>query len=125
LLGVIGQVGWLWLFSILWLTGFDIIYATMDEAFDRTAGLYSLPARIGKRAALRVALLLHLLAFVSLCAMWETQLQSTASVVWLVAIGALFIWQHAVAERRPEFAFFHLNGILGFFVLGFVLAGLG
>jgi len=40
----IGEAGWLWLFSVLWVTGFDIIYATMDEAFDREAGSACTPA---------------------------------------------------------------------------------
>jgi len=31
-------------FSVFWLAGFDIIYATLDEEFDREAGLFSLPA---------------------------------------------------------------------------------
>ena len=58
-----GEVVWLWLFSILWVTGFDVIYATMDETFDREAGLHSLPAQVGKRAALRVAMMVHAAAF--------------------------------------------------------------
>src|SRR3989338_6614573 len=40
----VAQAGGWWLFSILWLAGCDVIYATMDEAFDRQAGLHSLPA---------------------------------------------------------------------------------
>src|SRR3989338_6394655 len=64
------NVAWLWLFSVLWVTGFDIIYATMDEAFDRQAGLHSLPAAMGKRPALRVAALLHAIAFVTLALLW-------------------------------------------------------
>ena len=122
-LAAFGDIGWLWLFSVLWVAGFDIIYATMDEPFDREAGLHSLPARIGKRPALRIAAILHAAAFLSLCALWRSQLHSPFALAWLLSIGALFIWQHAVAERRPEFAFFQLNGVLGFLVLGFVLAG--
>ena len=120
----LGEVAWLWLFSVLWVAGFDIIYATMDEAFDREFGLHSLPARVGKRLALRLAALLHAVAFLSLYTLWKTQLHTPAALAWLAAIGALFIWQHAIADRRPAFAFFQLNGILGFIVLGFVLAGI-
>ena len=118
------EVFWLWLFCVLWVTGFDIIYATMDEAFDRTAGLHSLPARFGKHPALRVAVAVHLLAFLSLTMLWYEQLYSPVAFMWLAAIGALFVWQHAIAERRPAFAFFQLNGILGFLVLGFVITGM-
>jgi len=120
----IWEAGWLWGFSLLWVTGFDIIYATMDEQFDRQAGLHSLPARVGKARALRCAAILHALAFLELAAMRMTQLPLPASLPWLLAIGIVFIWQHAVAEQRPEFAFFQLNALLGFLVFGFVLAGI-
>ena len=116
-------VGWLWVFSILWVAGFDIIYGTMDEAFDREHGLHSLPVALGTRPALFVASLLHLAAFVCLWMLWRTQLHTTRALAWLAAIGALFIWQHAIADRKPEFAFFQLNGMLGFLVFAFVWAG--
>ena len=124
LLDRFGEIGWLWLFAFLWVAGFDIIYATMDETFDREAGLHALPARFGREAALRIAAVLHTTAFLALYALWRSQLHSPFALLWLVAIGVLFVWQHAVAERKPEFAFFQLNGVLGFLVLGFVLAGL-
>ena len=116
-------VEWLWLFSVLWVAGFDIIYATIDEAFDRESGLHSLPAALGKRRALLIAALLHAAAFLALVVLWRSQLRSPLALVWLGAIGALFVWQHAVAARKPEFAFFQLNAIIGFLVLGFVVAG--
>ena len=119
-----GEAWWLWLFSVFWVSGFDVIYATMDEAFDREAGLHSLPAWLGSRKALGVAALLHGAAFYMLYELWRTQLGGTgASLAWLAAIGALFLWQHAIAARNPELAFFKLNSAIGFLVLGFVWAG--
>lgn len=115
------EVRWLWLFSVLWVTGFDIIYATMDEAFDRGHGLRSIPADAGKQPALTLAKAVHAAAFLMLGALWANQLKSAASFALLLAIGALFLWQHAIADRRPEFAFFQLNGAIGFLVLGLVL----
>ncbi len=119
-----GQILWLWVFSILWVAGFDIIYATMDEAFDREWGLHSLPARVGRRKALQMSQLIHCLAFASLMMLWATQLQRPRSWVWLAGIALLFIAQHRIAERHPTFAFFQINAALGFFVFGLVLAGL-
>jgi 4-hydroxybenzoate polyprenyltransferase len=120
----IGEVGWLWLFAVLWVTGFDIIYATMDERFDRQARLHSLPAQLGARKALQVAANLHAMAFLCLHMLWRIhrfpESPSVATLFWLAAIGALFIWQHAVAARDAAFAFFKLNGAIGFLVLGFV-----
>jgi 4-hydroxybenzoate polyprenyltransferase len=121
----LGEVGWLWLFSVLWVAGFDVIYATMDEAFDRETGLHSLPARLGSRAALRWAAWWHAAAFLTLGMLWHAQLRSVAALGWLALIGALFIWQHAIAARRPAFAFFQLNGALGFLVLVLVGSGRG
>jgi 4-hydroxybenzoate polyprenyltransferase len=122
-LSTFSDVLWLWLFSILWVAGFDIIYATLDEAFDRRAGLHSLPVRLGTRPALKVAALVHAAAFASLCVLWFKQLHSDVALWWLGVIAALFVWQHVIAERRPEFAFFQLNGILGFLVFGFIAGG--
>jgi 4-hydroxybenzoate polyprenyltransferase len=123
LLGTSGII-WLWLFSMLWVAGFDIIYATMDEAFDRREGLHALPARVGKAQALRVAVLLHAAAFMALVILQRDVLRSSSGWPWLAAIGALFVWQHVIADRRPEVAFFEVNGILGFLVLGLVIFGL-
>ena len=119
----IGDVGWLWLFSVLWVTGFDIIYATMDIDFDRVEGLHSIPAWIGQPNALRLATMLHIAAFAMLIMLWRAQLHSAASLLCLAPIAALFIWQHRISERNPAFAFFQLNALLGFLVFGFVLAG--
>ena len=75
------------------------------------------------KVALGIAALLHGAAFYMLYELWRTQLGAIASLGWLAAIGALFLWQHAVAARHPEFAFFKLNGVVGFLILGLVLAG--
>jgi 4-hydroxybenzoate polyprenyltransferase len=44
---------------LFWIAGFDIIYATQDEGFDRKAGLNSVAVRFGVAGALRVSLALH------------------------------------------------------------------
>lgn len=44
----------------LWMGGFDIIYATQDEEVDRRLGLHSVPARFGRKNALRIAFASHL-----------------------------------------------------------------
>lgn len=120
----LGAVLWLWLFSVCWVTGFDIIYATMDEAFDRKEGLHSLPVALGKKRALCAAAALHALAWIALFLLWFKQLHSDASLAWLLAIGGLFIWQNRVADKKPEFAFFKLNGVIGFLVFGFIASGI-
>src|SRR5262249_34895873 len=53
-------------FALCWVTGFDIIYATLDEAFDREHGVHSLVAWIGRQRALQVSWALHLVAMTAL-----------------------------------------------------------
>ena len=42
-----------------WVGGFDVLYALLDEAFDRKEGLYSIPSRFGRPTALDLGLMLH------------------------------------------------------------------
>ena len=119
----IGEVGWLWLFSVLWVAGFDIIYAILDVDFDRREGLFSMPATLGTARALAVARLLHAGAFLSLLALWWVQAFSPPSLIWLAAIGAALIVEHRLAVRKPEVAFFQCNAVIGFLVLAFVWFG--
>ncbi len=44
---------------LLWVGGFDILYALQDLDFDRRSGLYSIPARFGVRRALWLSAALH------------------------------------------------------------------
>lgn len=120
----LGKIGWLWMFSVLWVTGFDIIYATMDEAFDRSAGLHSLPVQVGRRRALQISAVLHGLAFLALTELWRHRLTSLSAILWLGTIGVLLALEHGIAERYPEVAFFHTNALIGVMVLGAVYAGI-
>jgi 4-hydroxybenzoate polyprenyltransferase len=51
---------------MLWMGGFDIIYATQDEEIDRAMGLHSVPARFGRKRALQIAFWSHV-AMLALC----------------------------------------------------------
>ena len=51
---------------MLWMGGFDIIYATQDEEIDRAMGLHSVPARFGRKRALQIAFWSHI-AMLVLC----------------------------------------------------------
>jgi 4-hydroxybenzoate polyprenyltransferase len=51
---------------MLWMGGFDIIYATQDEEIDREMGLHSVPARFGRKRALQIAFWSHV-AMLALC----------------------------------------------------------
>ncbi len=109
-------------FAMLWVTGFDIIYATLDEEFDRRENLYSMPSRLGKEKALRISGYLHALAFVVLVYIFAAYIQSWIAAPFLALAGFLLYLEHAKASD-VELAFFKINIILGFVVLAMVVVG--
>lgn len=63
--GAFATLPLLFSFAVLcWVSGFDIIYALQDVEFDRSQGLHSIPARMGRTRALRVSRGLHVVSAV-------------------------------------------------------------
>ena len=101
---------------VLWLVGFDIIYALQDYEFDRSHGLHSLVVAWGPKNALQSAFLAHmimcglLLAFGLLC-----HFRIAYSVGWLIIVCCLVL-EHWIARRRSlnwiNAAFFRLNAVV-------------
>jgi 4-hydroxybenzoate polyprenyltransferase len=102
---------------ILWLVGFDIIYALQDYEFDKSHGLRSLVVAWGQKNALAAAFLAHmamcglLFAFGMLCRFHFAYL-----IGWLLIVGCLVL-EHWIARRRSlnwiNLAFFRLNALVG------------
>ena len=102
---------------LLWVAGFDIIYALQDVEFDRAARLSSIPARLGPRGAIWVSRALHALAFGLLVLAGA----SSWKLGWLFdsavgLVGVLLVIEHAVLATRGkaglDMAFFTLNGVV-------------
>lgn len=99
-----------------WVAGFDVLYACQDEAFDRAAGLHSLPARLGAGAAMWCSRALHALAAAGFAAFG---LLAPLGVAFQIGVGLavlLMVWQHALLRPRDlsriQTAFFTANGTL-------------
>jgi 4-hydroxybenzoate polyprenyltransferase len=113
------------LFTWFWVSGFDIIYSTSDEHFDRSEGLFSFPARFGSQKALRYSALIHILSFGILTYLYVAAFAvSIVALTLLLIIGILFYLEHKKAQD-VELAFFHINSVLGFAVLIFTFFGVG
>ena len=109
-------------FTLFWVAGFDIIYSTLDENFDREESLYSFPALFGRRTALRFSALFHLVAFGVLIALFFTSVFSLLALPLLLLTGCLLYLEQRKAED-VELAFFRINSVAGFVVLCMVLIG--
>ena len=102
---------------VLWLVGFDIIYALQDYEFDKSHGLHSLVVAWGPKNALAAAFLAHmimcglLLVFGLLCGFRIAYL-----IGWLLIVACLVL-EHWIARRRSlnwiNLAFFRLNALVG------------
>lgn len=110
-------------FTTGWVAGFDVIYATLDEAFDREAGIHSLPADRGRGPALAIARALHAAAWACLAALAAWRLDVLAAAPFLVVVGGLLAWEHARADDL-DLAFFRINVVVGFAALATVIVGI-
>lgn len=118
-LAVTGVFAWLpLLFSFTvftWVSGFDIIYALQDEAFDREHKLNSIPVLLGTKGALRFSEMLHLfsIAFVFAAGF----LGDFNFLYWIGTslFTGLIIYQHSIVKptdlSRVNLAFGTTNGI--------------
>src|SRR5204863_9246582 len=140
-----GPALWLAGFALFWVSGFDIIYATLDEQFDRAHRLHSMVERLGRDRALRVSAALHALAFA--CLLGAALAVAGGSIahaidgrralggplgsrlspvrilpgVLLAGAGALLFLEQRWAED-VNLAFFKVNVWVGLTVLAIVLA---
>jgi 4-hydroxybenzoate polyprenyltransferase len=99
-----------------WVAGFDVLYACQDEAFDRAHGLFSLPSRLGARGAMRVARLLHVLAFAGFVAFGLLAPLGAAYLAAAALAAGLLVWQHRLLRpgdpAHVQTAFFTANGTI-------------
>lgn len=105
---------WLAGFVLLWVGGFDVIYALQDIESDRRDGLHSIPARLGPARSLLVAKTAHVLALALLVTAGLSSPQlGTGFKIGVTCVGVLLIIEHRFAARgRFSMAFFTLNGAI-------------
>lgn len=127
--GVFAVLPVLFSFTVLfWVSGFDIIFALQDEAFDRSQGLHSIPAALGTAKALRVSELLHLLS--AACVIAAGFYGSFGWLYWVGTAGfcGMLIYQHSIVKpsdlSRVNIAFMTANGIASVVFAVFVIADL-
>jgi 4-hydroxybenzoate polyprenyltransferase len=130
-IAILGRVDWppvvLGGAVLLWVAGFDIIYACQDADVDRREGLHSVPAKLGVAGALRLAAPCHL-GTVLLLAGLPLVYPALGWIYWagIAAVGLLLAWEHWLVRpddlTRVNVAFFQVNAVisLGLLALGAV-----
>lgn len=108
---------------VLWVAGFDIIYATLDEQFDREVGLYSAVTRLGTHKALELAAALHAGFIAALLAFGILARMGVIYLLGVAVTGGLIAYEHSIVRpgdpQRVNAAFFTANALVsvGLFVM--------
>ncbi len=113
---------------LMWVAGFDIIYACQDVAFDRRAGLGSIPARFGVARALAVARVLHFGTAAALAGLWWLLPLHPVYLAGVALVAACLAVEHSLVRAddlsRVSLAFFTANGFVSLLYLAAALAGI-
>ena len=116
----------LWGAVATWIAGFDVIYALLDEDFDRAQGVQSMPARFGRAGALRITRALHVATTALLILAGIAAGAGAVYFVGTAVCAAVLVYENVVvADGSPDrikAAFGVANGVLAVVFFAFVLA---
>ena len=107
---------------ILWVGGFDVLYACQDYDYDRKVGLFSVPAAFGLEGAFWIARVMHLGVVALLFVMLHVFGLGVIALLGMCVVVVLLAYEHMIVSPRDlsrmNAAFFTLNGIISvvFFV---------
>jgi len=116
------------LIVLTWVSGFDIIYALMDDSFDRDQKLYSIPAAVGVRKAIIISGIIHIITF--LLVVFAGIYGKGGLLYWTGATVfiSLLMYQHLIVRHddlsRVNLAFGTTNGIASILFAVFIICDL-
>jgi 4-hydroxybenzoate polyprenyltransferase len=111
---------------LLWVGGFDVLYACQDFEHDRSAGLNSVPQAFGLDAAFWIARGMHVAMLCLLVWLVELFGLGRLASMGVAVVAALLGYEHSIVSprdlRRMNAAFFTLNGLISVAFFGFFAA---
>jgi 4-hydroxybenzoate polyprenyltransferase len=111
---------------LLWVGGFDVLYACQDFDHDRKVGLNSVPQAFGLVSAFWIARAMHLGMLLMLCWLIVLFGLGKLAMMGVVVVAILLLYEHSIISpkdlRRMNAAFFTLNGVISVVFFGFVAA---
>jgi 4-hydroxybenzoate polyprenyltransferase len=113
---------------VFWVAGFDTIYACQDEAFDKSYGLHSIPARFGIPKALGIARGFHIGALVAMVAVGIVAHLHPVYWLGLAVVAGVLVWEHHLVSAtdlsKLGVAFLNANGVVSVLYLATILVAL-
>jgi 4-hydroxybenzoate polyprenyltransferase len=111
---------------ICWVSGFDIIYAMQDVDFDKSENLFSIPAAVGKKNALWISSLLHVISTAFVIGAGFAGGFGAWYWIGMLLFAGMLIYQHLIVKpndlSRVNLAFMTANGIASVIFALFVIA---
>lgn len=111
---------------LLWVGGFDVLYACQDFEHDRRVGLHSIPQAFGLQGAFWIARAMHAGMVVLLFVMLHAFGLGMVALIGVVLCVLLLAYEHAIVTptdlRRLNAAFFTLNGVISVVFFIFIAA---
>lgn len=116
---------------LTWVAGFDIIYSLQDDVFDQENELHSIPALVGRKTALKISTLSHILTGIGIIGALYMMLMAFEKLNAISIIGGaifiiMLIYQHMIVSadnlKRVNLAFMTTNGIASVVFGAFVIA---
>ena len=108
---------------ILWVAGFDILYAIQDIEYDRKEGLHSIPAVFGVSGSLIIARLLHFAAFFLFILLMAFTNLGYIYLAGVLISGALMAYEHSLVSKddlsKLNMAFFNMNAYISITIMIF------
>ena len=116
------------LIVMLWIGGFDLIYACQDVDFDREYRLHSIPARYGVPFALNLSVGSHVVMMLLLAGLgWWLALGWPFWLAFMVVAG-LLVWEHSLVHPNDlsniNLAFFNINSYISIALFAGVLGAI-
>ncbi len=111
---------------LLWVAGFDILYALQDLEFDRSAGLHSIPALLGVHGSLWAARLFHLIMIGLLFILFNLMHLGMLFLIGILAATGMLLYEHWLLKdgnlEKLDAAFFNMNGYISVAIMLFTAA---
>lgn len=113
---------------LTWVSGFDIIYALQDDEFDKSNQLHSIPSAAGRKKAIIISILVHIITFTLVLA--AGFYAKSGMLFWAGAalFTILLAYQHSIVRADDlsmvTLAFGTTNGIASLLFAVFVILDL-
>jgi len=119
----------IWFVVVVWMAGFDLIYACQDVEVDRREGLKSVPSRFGIATALTLARINHTITIIALAVVGIVAMLGWVYWIGWLVVAALLAYENAIVKpndlSRLNLAFFNVNGYISVIVFLSTLLGIG